>query len=525
MERNTPVWTASEGGRPQTGDLGLEGDRDVDVVVVGGGAAGLSIALRLLEEGLDVLVLERHRVGEGVTGGSTAKVTALHGTLASQISRAHGVRAAQAYVDAQVAGLDDIRATIERYAIDCDLTDAPAVNYATTAAGQERIEHELATSRAVGLPVDRHDVTELPFPVTDAMSLAGQAQLHPVRWCQGLAAALGPGRVIEHTTVTAIDEGRGAGDRAGCTVTTADGATVRAGHAVIATHAPIVDPRYLTVRCRPERSYVIAARARADTQLPEGMHLSVDPDRAVHSVRAARIDGTDYLLVGGEGHPVADERDARHRLDRLENWAGAHFDIGPVEHRWAAHDQVPSDGLPFIGRLTPGGHRWVATGFQKWGLTTSAVAATIVADGIRGREGARGRGEGGEQVAVLFDPTRLRSSFTGRLAADVGRVAQRWIGDHVEIRVPTRRGSTLVADLEPGDGVVVPIGRGGCAVHRDAHGKLHTVSAVCTHEGCLVRFNRAQTTWDCPCHGSRFDIDGQVLTGPAVDDLPPLDLP
>jgi Rieske Fe-S protein len=104
-------------------------------------------------------------------------------------------------------------------------------------------------------------------------------------------------------------------------------------------------------------------------------------------------------------------------------------------------------------------------------------------------------------------------------------VAQRWISDHVEIRVPTRRGSALVADLEPGDGVVVPVGRGGCAVHRDAQGKLHSVSAVCTHEGCLVRFNRAQTTWDCPCHGSRFDIDGQVLTGPAVDDLPPLDLP
>jgi Rieske Fe-S protein len=125
----------------------------------------------------------------------------------------------------------------------------------------------------------------------------------------------------------------------------------------------------------------------------------------------------------------------------------------------------------------------------------------------------------------VFDPTRLRSSFTGQLAADVGRVASRWVGDHVEIRRPSRDGHQLVAGLERGDGVVLPVGRGGTAVHRDADGRLHAVSAVCTHEGCLVRWNRAQTSWDCPCHGSRFSVDGEVLVGPAVANLPPMDPP
>jgi Rieske Fe-S protein len=249
------------------------------------------------------------------------------------------------------------------------------------------------------------------------------------------------------------------------------------------------------------------------------MYLSVD--EPVRSLRRATLDGTPYLVVAGEGHPMADESDARRCLDALESWTREQYDVTAVDHRWAAHDQMPSDALPFIGPLTPDGRRWVATGFQKWGLTTSAVAAAIIADGILGTEGVAGD----PAAARLFDPTRLRSSLTGSLAADVGRVGSRWIGDHVAIRRPSRDGAALVAALEPGDGVVLPEGRGGRAVHRDAEGRLHAVSAVCTHEGCLVRFNRAQTSWDCPCHGSRFAVDGEVLSAPAVEDLPPLDPP
>lgn len=493
------LWTASD--RRAGAAEPLRGDHNADVVVVGGGAAGLSVALRLQEAGADVVVLERHRVGGGVTGGSTAKLTALHGVVSSAIRRRHGDAVADTYLTANQAALADIRAAIDRYGIDCALTTADAVDYATTDAGRAQLDEELAGLRVAGLPAEWADGDlGLPFSVRGAVVLPDQAHLDPVRWCEGMAAALtgGGGRVHEGTAVHDLTEN---GD--GCTAVTGAG-VVRAGHAVVATHAPIVDPRYLAVRCRPHRSYALAARIEGTP--PAAMFLGVDPP--VRSLRPALVDGVTYLVVAGEGHPVGDETDARRCLDTLEAWAREHFPVVAVDHRWAAHDQMPSDDLPFVGRLTPGSRRWVITGFQKWGLTSSGVAAAVIAAGVAG---------GRHPATDLLDPTRLRSTLTPQLAAAVGRVASRFTGDHVHVAL---RGRDRLGDLESGDGMVVRDGVGGIAAYRDPDGRLHLVSAVCTHEGCLVRFNRAQTSWDCPCHGSRFSVDGEVLSGPAVDDLP-----
>ena len=471
-------------------------------MVVGGGAAGLSIALKLHERGAEVVVLERHRVGGGVSGGSTAKVTALHGVLSSAIRRRHGDDVADTYLTVNHAAVDDIRATVERHGIACGLTPADAVDYALTEDGVERLRPELASLEAGGLTARWTDGDDLglPFPVRGAVVLPDQAHLHPTRWCRGMAAALGDGAVHEGTAVRELTE-----DDRGCTAVT-DGGVVRAAHAVVATHAPIVDPRYLSVRCQPSRSYALAARIDGDP--PPGMYLSVD--LPVRSLRPASVDDVTYLVVAGEGHPVGDEADARRCLDTLEAWTREHFRVVAVDHRWAAHDQMPADDLPFVGRLTPGSRRWVATGFQKWGLTAGAVAAAVIDDGIAGRQ---------HPASAVLDPTRLRSTMTGRLAGDIGRVACRFTSDHVRVAL---RGPDVLDDLQPGAGTVVRAGTGGIAAYRDPDGRLHTVSAVCTHEGCLVRFNRAQISWDCPCHGSRFSVDGEVLSGPAVEDLPPV---
>jgi nitrite reductase/ring-hydroxylating ferredoxin subunit len=292
---------------------------------------------------------------------------------------------------------------------------------------------------------------------------------------------------------------------------------VRADHAVIATQGPIVDPRYLTARCRPERSYALAApidaaRPGSGNELaPTGMYLSVDaPTR---SVRPATVDGTRYLIVGGEGHPVGDERDARACLDALEAWALEHLPVGPVAARWAAHDPVSSDHIPFIGRLTGRSKRWVATGFAKWGFSTSMVAASIVADGVDGIPNS---------FASVFDATRMHSTVNAELGRSIARVAARYGGDQVRVRSPGHRWPD--GSIAPGDGRVLRTREGPAAVYRDEANALHAVSATCTHQGCLVRFNRAQTSWDCPCHGSRFDPEGHVLCGPAVEDLAPVPL-
>jgi glycine/D-amino acid oxidase-like deaminating enzyme/nitrite reductase/ring-hydroxylating ferredoxin subunit len=503
-----------------------DADRAVDVVVVGGGIAGLSIALRLKEAGANVVVFERHRVGTGVTGGSTAKVTALHGLIHSVLRRLHGAEATSRYAAANAAAVDQIASVVDRYGIDCGFTRAEAVNIATTPQGLTRLSEDLDAARDAGLPVTFRDETELPFPVLGAVALPDQAHLHPRRYCEGLAAALGPGAVHEGTAVSHVDEngsegseGRngGDGDSRRCRVRTTTGHVIRATHAVIATQGPIVDPRYLAVRCRPVRSYVVAVEI--DGPVPDGMYLSVE--EPVRSLRPATVSDTRYLLVAGQGHPVGDERDARTHLSALESWAREHFEVTAVRHRWAAHDQVPSDHLPFAGRLTPGSHRWAATGFQKWGFTTSAVAARIIADGITGN--TRDTGEP-DPLARLLDPSRLRSTATVELARDMSRVACRYVGDEVAVRLGRRNADHRLSDLPPGDGAVIHTAHGPTAVHRDDDGRLHAVSATCTHEGCLVRFNRAERSWDCPCHGSRFAPDGTVLSGPAAQDLRRVDL-
>lgn len=474
------------------------------MVVIGGGVTGLSAALRLWEAGAEAIVLERNRVGAGVTGGSTAKVTALHGLIHSRLRRSRGPEATALYAAANAAAVAQVGALIDRYGIDCGFTRAEAVNYATTSVGLTQLSEDLDAAREAGLPVTFREDTELPFPVLGAVVLPDQAHVHPRLYCEGLAAALGPGAVHEHTAVLDVDE-----DDAGCHARTAAGPAVHAAHAVIATQAPIVDPRQLAVRCRPSRSYVVAVTL--DGPVPDAMYLSIDgPTR---SLRPATVDGTRYLLVGGEGHPVADERDARIPLATLAGWARAHFPVRAVPHRWSAHDQVPSDHLPFVGRLTPGSRRWVATGFQKWGFSTSAVAASVVADGVAGEP---------NPVAPLLDPGRLRSSATPELARDVSRVACRFVGDQLATRLWRRHPD--LSTLAPGEAAVISTKAGPTAVHRDEDGRLHAVAATCTHEGCLVRFNRAQRSWDCPCHGSRFSPDGRVLSGPATRDLHPVEL-
>lgn len=486
----------------------LAGDHETEVVVVGGGAAGLSTALRLRERGVDVVVLERHRVGCGVTGGSTAKITALHGILASAIRRHHGSDAVARYVRANQDAVEEIEATVERYGIDCDLTTAAAVNYATTGDGLDLLSRDIAILKAAGVPAQFSDnASGLPFPVRGLVRLGGQAHLHPLRYCAGLAHAIGLENLYEATTVTDVEE-----DRTSCTVVTEHG-SVRAQHAVIATLAPVVDPRFLAPRCLPHRSYALALRLDDGATAPPDMYLGVEPP--VRSLRPARLgDGAPGLVVAGEGHPVADESDARACLAALEAWAREHFPVAAVEHAWAAHDQIPSDHLPFVGRLGHHSRRWVATGFQKWGLSTSVVAAAVIADGIVDDEP--------HPLAGLLDPTRLRSTLGIRLAGDVARVAARYVGDHV---ATVRAGAEHIAELGTADGVVVRSDAGLTAVHRDTDGALHAVSAVCTHERCLVRFNRAQQSWDCPCHGSRFSVDGEVLCGPAVANLSPVVLP
>src|SRR5437763_11497061 len=348
---------------------------DVDVAVIGGGIAGLTAGVLLKHDGARVAVLEGARVGTGVTGCTTAKVSALQATLYSTIQNRHGDEAAAVYAEASRAGVERVAAIAAEQRIECELERRPAYTYADAQTERSAVEREFECTARAGLAVSLSDPRDLPYQTHGAVHLDNQVQLHPVRYLQGLAAAIdGDGSVVfEHSRALRVSEG------APCTVITAEG-EVRAEHVIIATHYPILDRGLYFARLKPERSYGIAA-ALADGSPPEGMAIG-----AGSMTRSVRSYGK-LLIVGGEGHPAGSGKAVQERFERLETFASEHWSLDQVTHRWSAQDPVPYDHLPMIGPYRPRSTRlWVTTGYMKWGLATATFAAVILADRIAGRD-------------------------------------------------------------------------------------------------------------------------------------------
>jgi glycine/D-amino acid oxidase-like deaminating enzyme/nitrite reductase/ring-hydroxylating ferredoxin subunit len=480
---------------PTTAYPSLSGDVEVDVAVIGGGIAGVTTALMLRRDGARVAVLEAGRVGAGVTGCTTAKVSALQGTVYSAIARRHRAPVVAVYAEASMAGVEEVARLVAEEGIDCDLERRPAYTYAATPDERPTVKREADTASRAGLPVEMVDSAGLPFQVYGAVRLADQLQLHPVKYTQGLAAAVARdgSYVFENSRVVDVREG------SPCVVRTREG-TVRAADVVVATHYPILDRGGYFARLDAQRSYCLAARLSATDAPPEVMAIS-----AGSPTRSVRAFG-EYLIVGGEGHAVGSDDARPERFQRLEDFARGYWDVTDITHRWSAQDPSSYDELPMIGAYRPGSrHLWVTTGYMKWGFATATFGASILADQIAGRP---------NPWAATFSPTRV----SPRSLPEVGRLGGKFtaalVGDRLR---PPKTWRT--EDVAPGEARVVGAGLGRKGVYRDGDGTVHAVSVRCTHLGCLLHFNAAETSWDCPCHGSRFDVDGAVLEGPAVKPL------
>ena len=298
--------------------------------------------------------------------------------------------------------------------------------------------------------------------------------------------------MFEHTRATGVEQ------HDGCVVTTEHG-MVRARHVVVATLMPFLDRGGFFARAYAKRSYVVTARV--DGGLPDAMLISAG--QPLRSLRSVPYDGGELLMVGGESHHVGSGQANDQRYDRLQAFARQHWDVASFVHRWSAQDYSPDDGVPYIGPLHAGTDRiHVATGFNKWGMTGGTLAGMLLRDAIGGRSNV---------WAPLFSSTRVRPVKAGRFVPENARVGVRLVGDRVTSLV--RRN---IRDLAPGEGEIVSCAGAKVAGYRDDDGRLHAVSARCTHLGCQVAWNAAEQSWDCPCHGSRFTVDGEVLEGPAT---------
>jgi glycine/D-amino acid oxidase-like deaminating enzyme len=393
----------------------------------------------------------RH-VAAGATGYNTAKLSSLHGLTYTQLERSLGRDGARLYGEANEAGVARVFELADELGIDCDLARKPNYTYSEDAAEVDELREEARLAAELGLPASYVDELDLPFGVAGAVRFDDQAEFNPVKYVDGLAAALG-GPVHEGTRVTGLGSGR---------VSTALGHSVKARHVVVATHLSFLDRGLYFARCHPERSYVVAGHVAG--AVPAGMYLSTESP--AHSIRAHG----DWLLVGGESHKTG-QADAGERYDRLAAWARERFGLEP-ELRWATQDHMPVDGVPYVGRHDPlSGDVWVATGFRKWGLAMGTAAGELLAAQIGGREHPWTR---------LFDPNRLRPRASAPdFVKENANVAYHFAADRV-----AKRGNPR-----------------------------------CTHLGCLLDWNGAEETWDCPCHGSRFSASGEVIEGPAVRPL------
>jgi len=466
----------------------LSGPARADVVVVGGGIAGLTTAVLLARAGARVRVLEAGAVGQGTTGGSTAKVTALQARRLSHLREVHGDAVLAPYVEAQLAGQRWIEARAGERDVACGLERLPASTYVTDPERVGSIDDEAEAARLAGLPVEVvDDDPDLPFATARAVRLADQLQVDPRAWVADLAAevAAQPGCAV-HEGSRVVDVA--AGHRS---VATEDG-RVEAGHVVLATLLPISDRGLLFARTEPTMSYGLALEV-AGSRPPV---MAYGADRSTRSLRPARIGEGPVLLVGGEGHPVGRGRGTEQQ-SRLLEWARSHFEVTAVRHRWAAHDLQSTDLLPFAGRADRlPGSPWVASGFGKWGLTNGTAAAMTIAGRITEPSGD------GRAWDALFDPRRSHPLAGYRSAArhNAGVAAQMARGWASAGSATTARGPEVTRQgLVP-----TAAGPGGCRL-----------SLACTHQRGIVRWNEAERTWDCPLHGSRFAEDGSVVAAPA----------
>ena len=476
----------------------LTSDLTVDCAVLGAGITGLTSALLLQRAGLKVAVVEMDGIARGVSGYTTAKVTSLQGQIYSRLESKHGREAAALYAASNQAALGFVAELVRGDGIDCDFEAKAGYTYCEDPSDLPRIEGEAEAASRAGLPVELVHETTLPYPVAGAVRLDDQAQFHPRKYLLHIVDELERGGCLffDETRATGVEEG------STCEVTTSGG-IVRAAHVVVATHYTFLDRSMMFPRVHPKRSYAMVGPVPEDN-VPDGMFLSTDPTWSVRTVPSG--DET-LVLTGGSGHNVGQHYDTEERYETLEAWSREKLGMTEVRARWSTQDGSSVDAIPYIGRLTPGSKNvYTATAFGKWGMTNGTLAGMIITDLVLGRE---------NPWADLFDPHRATvKASASKLAKENVKVAGHFFGDRV--RHPQ---AGVPGDLAPGEAAVSGTGVGQVAVYRDDAGELHKVSAVCTHLGCIVTWNNAETTWDCPCHGSRFDVDGKVIQGPAVKDL------
>lgn len=490
--KHISIWedTAPEGKNHPA----LSGDHTADVVVVGAGITGLTAAYLLSRAGKKVIVVEAMRVGMGTTGNSTGNLYVTVDEHLSVLRKKWSGEVAREVVRSRAAALEQIEQIVTQLAIDCDYRRCAFSFFSETGDSDivHFIEKEDEALKAAGLKPEISENTNAPFAVRKSLSVAGQAQFHPLKYARGLAAKLSC-PIYENSPVLEFDEKTGRVHTPGGSVT--------AKHVVMATHTPKGVYMVQTV-LGPYREHGVAAELRSGA-CPPGIYWGLEQPK--HSVRSFAANGKNYVMVIGDKYKTGQGGDTHEYVRKLEEYLRSHFDIGAVTHTWGGQQYRPADGLPYIGRHAE--NTYFLTGFATDGLVYGTLGAMIVSDMILNKT---------NDWQELYDLGRFTpvKSFKEFFMENADNFMQ-YLKD-----IPWKKDANSLMEIRPGEGKIMEHKGEKLAVYRGADGGVRVCSAVCTHMKCIVNFNPAEKTWDCPCHGSRFSVEGKVIEGPAVIDLP-----
>jgi glycine/D-amino acid oxidase-like deaminating enzyme/nitrite reductase/ring-hydroxylating ferredoxin subunit len=474
-----------------------------DCLIVGGGITGLTAAILLQQAGKKTIIADAHTLGFGTTGGTSAHINTFADTTYQEAESAFGANGAQLFADAINEGFTLIKSQISQFKIDCDYETKMGYLYAENEDEVKLLADIYDGATKVGVPVQYTDVVPTPVPFQKALAWDGQAQFHPLKYLNGLQkiyVAAG-GNILENTLITGVTTEGG--------IHTAESKeqNIKAKTVIYATHMP-PNINLFNFECAPYRSYVLAVKLHSG-QYPDA--LIYDSQEPYHYVRTHVIDGQELLLIGGFDHKTGHE-DPEKAFAGLEKYARKYYNISSVKYRWSSQYYVPVDGLPYIGKMPLAADGiYCATGYNGNGMMLGSVAGKILCDLVRKRP---------NKYTELFDPCRVKpiDSFS-EFVKENADVAYHFIADRVGIHE-----TDSLKRLQPGTGKVVEVNGQKIATYRDEAGVIHALSPVCTHAACIVNWNSEEKSWDCPCHGARYNIDGKVLTGPATRPLSKIDL-
>jgi glycine/D-amino acid oxidase-like deaminating enzyme/nitrite reductase/ring-hydroxylating ferredoxin subunit len=474
-------------------------DQLFDVAIVGGGITGVSTAYRLQLIGLKCILLDANNIGFGTTGGTTAHLNDFFDTTYKEAINKFGLENAKLLAQAGKEAINIVHSNVFRHAINCDFEYKNAHLFAVDDDQVKQLDDIVDGAIQVGYEMNYLDQIDFPIPFKKAVLIPKQAQFHPLKYIKGLTEAYiqAGGMVVESCMVESHVE-----DHAGVVLKTSLG-DINAKHAVYATHTP-PGISILHFTTAPYRSYAIAFSLK-NGNYPNTLGYDLyDP---YHYYRTHEIDGKQLLIAGGEDHKTGHSEDTGSCFAELENYCRSHFDVDTVEYAWSSQYFEPADGLPSIGVLpSSDGRIFVATGFRGNGMTFGTLSSAIISDLII---------DGENPYAKLFNPKRFKptAGFTSFVKENATVVS-----DFIKDKISIERIQSL-AEINEGEAKVVKYEGDSYAIYAEQNGQLHVLKSTCPHAKCEVRWNNAELSWDCPCHGSRFNINGRILTGPATSGL------